>query len=65
MKYILTLTAALLLSFCITKSNAQSNYRKGFIVTDKGDNITRWIHYRQWGKNSRTTKVKSDSLATD
>jgi hypothetical protein len=63
MKHILTLTAALLLLFCISKSNAQSNYRKGFILTDNGNNITGWIDYRQWEKNPRTIKVKSDSLS--
>lgn len=52
----------IILAFCLSPilSNAQSNYKPGYIVTLKGDTIKGYINYKDWDNNPKTIDFKSD-----
>jgi len=49
-------------------SNAQSNYKPGYVVSLKGDTLKGFINYREWNKNPKQVSFKinlSDSRTQD
>ncbi len=56
-KHLLTL-----LFFIPLLSFAQSNYKKGYVVSLKGDTLQGYIDYKEWGHNPTTIRFK-DALA--
>ena len=40
-------------------SNAQENYKTGFVVKNNGDTLRGSIDYKNWGKNSREVAFKT------
>jgi hypothetical protein len=42
-------------------SVAQSNYKKGIVVTNQGDTLRGFIDYREWGQNPKSFSFKSNS----
>ncbi|MFB9843460.1 outer membrane protein [Mucilaginibacter ginsenosidivorans] len=49
---------ALLIPFL---SNAQSNYKPGYVVTPKGDTIRGFIDYREWDRTPADVNFKQDA----
>jgi hypothetical protein len=52
-----------ILTISIGKITAQSNYQKGYIVSNAGDTIHGYIDYRQWDINPFEIKFRPDSLS--
>jgi len=50
-----------LLLFLPLFSNAQSNYKSGFIVNLKGDTLHGYIDYKEWGRNPQIISFKPTS----
>lgn len=42
-------------------SNAQSNYKPGYVVTSKGDTIKGFIDYREWDRTPSDVNFKKDA----
>jgi hypothetical protein len=63
MPNITRVAASLLLLFFSCTAFAQSNYKKGFLVTTSGDTLSGEIDYQEWSKNPREVFFKSTGEA--
>ena len=48
----------LLLSLCFTATFAQSNFRRGFIITNEGDTVNGWIDFRTDVRNMQACNFR-------
>ncbi|HTI61231.1 hypothetical protein [Mucilaginibacter sp.] len=46
-------------------SNAQSNYKPGYLVTSKGDTVKGFIDYREWDRTPTVVNFKQDATDND
>ena len=57
MKYLQTLLLSIFLAPLLT--NAQSNYKPGYVVKLNGDTVKGFIDYKEWDKNPKNISFKS------